>query len=74
MKTVSLRLLTLQTSRGIIFDSSLRWYCWVINKDHEDKGNDCQPKKFWLLDEFSLSIPKECKEKSMESIDTDVRV
>ena len=26
--------------------------------DNEKKGNDCQPKKFRLLNKFSLSAPK----------------
>ena len=24
-----------------------------------NEGNDCQPKKLWLLDQFSSSVPKE---------------
>ena len=27
--------------------------------EHESKGNDRQLRKLWLLNEFSLSVPKE---------------
>ena len=38
------------------------------------KENYCQPKKLWLLDKFSLSVPKGCIERSMEKVDTDIRL
>ena len=38
------------------------------------KESYCQPKKLWLLDKFSLSVPKGCIERSIEKIDTDIRM
>ena len=36
------------------------------------KGMIAKPKKLWLLNEFSLSVPKEMYRESMENKDTDV--
>ena len=36
----------------------IQLYCWIILKDHENKGNDRQTKKLCLLNKFSVSVPE----------------
>lgn len=40
----------------------------------ENIENDCQSKRLWLQDNFSLSVPKEVYRGSIENMDIDVRV
>lgn len=38
---------------------SCKLYCWINHYDHKNEDSDHQPTKFWLLNEFSMSVPKE---------------